>query len=75
MSLGNPAECAGVMMVRGSDRMLRHTHPVRPETRSTGMRGRRKTNVSRPFYKHGSRRIAVKGINHLGNQAMKVFRA
>ncbi len=32
------------------------------------------SNVSRPFEKPASRRIAVKVINHLGDEVMKVFR-
>ncbi|MYD95028.1 MAG: site-specific DNA-methyltransferase [Chloroflexi bacterium] len=33
-----------------------------------------RSNTSRPFPKPGSGRIAVKVINHLGDEAMKVFR-
>ena len=37
--------------------------------------GTLRSDVSRPFDKPSSGRIAVKVINHLGDEAMKVFRA
>lgn len=75
MSLGNPplAECAGVKMVRGSDRTLSDTPPVRPETRFNRDAWTTKTDASRPFFKPGSRRITVKAINDLGDEAMRAL--
>ena len=42
---------------------------INPEARAT-----LNSDTSRPFAKPASGRIAVKVINHLGDEAMKVFR-
>jgi adenine-specific DNA-methyltransferase len=48
--------------------------PVRSHDPLAAVQGTHNSDTSRPFEKPKSGRIAVKVINHLGDEVMKVFK-